>query len=144
MKTTKDYINLLDKVKSLHRLERAIEVVGIIFDFYQQKCNEKLNYTDEYFVVVGGLSLEFWTDIDSISEDGSSVESDSTFFGAEAKEVENSEEKEENVAVAAETEKSEQTNNSSTVIIFAVVIGVVLVLAYRKFKGSDASGYDED
>lgn len=83
-------------------------------------------------------------DIDSISEDGSSVESDSTFFGAEAKEVENSEEKEENVAVAAETEKSEQTNNSSTVIIFAVVIGVVLVLAYRKFKGTNATGYDED
>jgi len=42
MKTTKDYINLLDKVKSLHRLERAIEVVGIIFDFYQQNCNENV------------------------------------------------------------------------------------------------------
>lgn len=69
MKTTKDYINLLDKVKSLHRLERAIEVVGIIFDFYQQKCNEKLNYTDDYFVVVGGLSLEFWTDSDYMTKD---------------------------------------------------------------------------
>lgn len=83
-------------------------------------------------------------DIDSISEEDSSVETDSTFFGAEAKEVENNEEKEENMAVATQTENSEQTNNSSTVIIFAVVIGVVLVLAYRKFKGTDASGYDED
>lgn len=69
MNTIKDYINLLDKVKSLHRLERAIEVVGIIFNFYQQKCNEKLNYTDEYFVVVGGLSLEFWTDSDYMTKD---------------------------------------------------------------------------
>ena len=47
MKTTKDYINLLDKVKSLHRLERAIEVVGIIFDFYQQNCNESVQLVSD-------------------------------------------------------------------------------------------------
>lgn len=83
-------------------------------------------------------------DIDAISEVESSTETDSTFFGAEAKAVENPEEKVENIDVAAQTDETEQTNNSSMFIIFAVVIGVVLFLAFKKFKGTDASGYDED
>lgn len=83
-------------------------------------------------------------DIDAISEVESSAESESTFFGAEAKAVENTEEKVENTDVVAQTEEKEQTNNSSMFIIFAVVIGVVLFLAFKKFKSTDASGYDED
>lgn len=83
-------------------------------------------------------------DIDAISEVESSTETDSTFFGGEAKAVENPEEKVENIDVAAQTDETEQTNNSSMFIIFAVVIGVVLFLAFKKFKGTDASGYDED
>lgn len=83
-------------------------------------------------------------DIDAISEVESSAEDESTFFGAEAKAVENPLENVENINVAAQTEETEQTNNSSMFIIFAVVIGVVLFLAFKKVKGNDASGYDED
>lgn len=83
-------------------------------------------------------------DIDAISEVESSAEGESTFFGAEPKAVERPEEEVENIDVAAQTEEKEQTNNISMFIIFAVVIGVVLFLAFKKFKGTDVSGYDED
>lgn len=69
MENVDGYLKLLDKTKPMPRLEKAIEIVGIIYDAYQRNCMDKLNRYDPYFVVVGGLSLEFWTESDYMTKD---------------------------------------------------------------------------
>lgn len=75
------YNEQIESVKSLpSKVEQSLEIAGIIYAAYQKQCQIDLGESDETFVVVGGLSVEFYTQGNYMTEDIDIILSHDTIF----------------------------------------------------------------